>query len=131
MTKLHYERVPAKLSKTVVEYVADHGDSDEQCAKCDHYVNPTTCKIVAGRINPDGWCNRFSGREDDAYATGGGIAYQRPIYGGSLKGAYKIPHSAIKAMGNGDPESWACRCRWHVRTAQRPWSRRRSSRFGA
>lgn len=38
-------------------------------------------------------------------ADGGGVEYQRPIYGGSLKGAFKLPHNAIRALGNGDPEA--------------------------
>ena len=33
------------------------------------------------------------------------LSYVRPIYGGSLKGAYKLPRSAIAALGNGDHEA--------------------------
>jgi hypothetical protein len=101
--KLHYERVPihgTKLSKSAVKYVDDHGASSERCAKCVHYLGRAACQIVAGRIDPEGWCNRFNG-----YAAGGGVEYQRPGYGGSLKGAYRIPHTALKAMGNGDLEA--------------------------
>lgn len=38
-------------------------------------------------------------------ADGGKVEYQRPVYGGSLKDAYRIPHTALKAMGNGDLEA--------------------------
>ena len=38
-------------------------------------------------------------------ADGGGVSYQRPIYGGSLAGAFKLPHGTIRALGNGDPEA--------------------------
>jgi hypothetical protein len=48
-----------KLSKRTVEYTDDHGDSSEQCSKCSHYVNQTTCDIVSGSINPEGWCKEF------------------------------------------------------------------------
>lgn len=48
-----------QFSKTTVRYTDDHGASPEQCSKCVHYVNPTTCEIVVGRIRPEGWCNKF------------------------------------------------------------------------
>lgn len=48
-----------KYTKEEVKYTDDHGDSPEQCSKCRHYANASTCKIVIGKINPGGWCNRF------------------------------------------------------------------------
>ncbi len=53
---------PKRFSKEQVEYTNNHGTSPEQCSKCTHYLNPTTCDIVVGRINPDGWCNKFSSK---------------------------------------------------------------------
>ncbi len=91
-----------KLSKSDVEYSDDHGSSDEQCSRCAHYVNPTTCRIVAGRINPEGWCNQFERAEDKAAA---GVHYQRPIHGGSLRGAFRLPHGTIMTLANGDREA--------------------------
>ena len=38
-------------------------------------------------------------------ADGGGVEYQRPIFGGDLKHAFKLPRSAIEALGNGDPDA--------------------------
>jgi len=29
-----------------------------------HYANPTTCKIVVGRIRPEGWCKFFKEKEE-------------------------------------------------------------------
>ena len=48
-----------KFSKDAVEYTDDHGSSNEQCSKCEYWVNSTTCKIVRGMIRNTGWCNRF------------------------------------------------------------------------
>jgi hypothetical protein len=48
-----------KYDKTDVRYTNDHGNSPEQCSKCKHYVNTTTCAIVIGRIRPEGWCRKF------------------------------------------------------------------------
>jgi hypothetical protein len=92
-----------KFTKAEVEYTDDHGDNREQCAECAHYINPTTCAIVAGRIRPEGWCARFEARAHKA--DSGRLEYQRPVYGGSLHDAFRLPHSAIRALGNGDPEA--------------------------
>jgi len=46
-------------SKEQVDYTDDHGTSPEQCSNCKHYLNPTTCERVVGRINPNGWCKRW------------------------------------------------------------------------
>jgi len=50
-----------KVSKESAEYT-DHGTEDEHCAICSHYVNSTTCEIVAGRIVSGGWCKHFDHR---------------------------------------------------------------------
>lgn len=50
--------MPAKLSKPSVSYT-DSGTDAEHCSICIHYLNPTTCDIVVGRIRPEGWCERF------------------------------------------------------------------------
>lgn len=47
-----------KLAKTAVKYTST-GTRSEHCAICMHYQNRTTCKIVAGPIVPQGWCNQF------------------------------------------------------------------------
>jgi len=38
-------------------------------------------------------------------ADGGGLEYVRPIHGGSLKEAYRLPRNAIRALGGGDLEA--------------------------
>lgn len=46
-------------SKKAVRYTDDHGTSNEQCSKCKYYQSATVCKIVIGKINPGGWCNKY------------------------------------------------------------------------
>lgn len=46
-------------TKEAVAYIDEHGSSDEQCSKCVYFVDATTCEIVIGKINPNGWCRRF------------------------------------------------------------------------
>lgn len=61
---------PKQYSKKSVKYTDNHGKSSEQCSKCRHYVNPTTCEIVAGRINPNGWCKKYEeSKREPAYET--------------------------------------------------------------
>lgn len=49
-------------SKSSVDYT-DNGSKSEHCSICEHYVNPTTCEVVVGRIVPEGWCKRFDLKE--------------------------------------------------------------------
>lgn len=50
-----------KISKEKADYT-DHGTPQEHCSICSHYVNPTTCDRVVGRIVPGGWCNQFQAK---------------------------------------------------------------------
>ena len=43
-------RAPKQFSKRDVGYTDDHGDSPEQCSKCEHFGEPSSCEIVAGEI---------------------------------------------------------------------------------
>ena len=47
-----------KYSRREVAYT-DKGTDAEHCSICRHYINATTCRIVAGRIEPGGWCKKF------------------------------------------------------------------------
>jgi hypothetical protein len=44
----------------------DHPNDDKRCAQCVQFIPPGdgqqlgTCKIVAGAINPNGWCMAFT-----------------------------------------------------------------------
>lgn len=48
-----------KVSKESVNYT-DQGSPQEHCSNCSHYLNPTTCEVVVGRIRPEGWCKRWT-----------------------------------------------------------------------
>lgn len=54
--------MPTKVSKESVSYT-DSGSPTEHCSLCTHYLNPTTCSRVVGRIRPEGWCELFKKRE--------------------------------------------------------------------
>jgi hypothetical protein len=52
------KRTRTRYSKEEADYT-DDGSKEEHCSICSHYVNPTTCDIVVGRIAPGGWCKHF------------------------------------------------------------------------
>ncbi len=33
---------------------------DQECDKCLHFIPPDSCKLVAGKISPKGWCMLFA-----------------------------------------------------------------------
>lgn len=52
-----------KLSKTQVQY-QQQPKGEQQCSKCMHYIaESSTCKLVEGPINPNGWCTLFAQKQ--------------------------------------------------------------------
>lgn len=52
-----------KVSKESVRY-SDRGSDKEHCAICAHYQGNNTCEVVAGKVSPHGWCERFKRAKD-------------------------------------------------------------------
>ena len=48
-----------KLAQNLVQYQEMPKDGNE-CDACVNFVAPNGCKIVAGNINPKGWCVAFA-----------------------------------------------------------------------
>ena len=48
-------------------HYTDRGTKAEHCEICEHYVNPTTCRIVSGEIRSYGWCEHFKLAQRYAY----------------------------------------------------------------
>ena len=48
----------SKYSKSSVSYV-DKSPKPPHCAICKHYQGNGKCELVAGIINPAGWCNKY------------------------------------------------------------------------
>ncbi len=49
-----------KLAQDVVQYRQTPGDDGSKCSACVNWEAPNGCKIVAGTINPNGWCVAFA-----------------------------------------------------------------------
>ena len=52
----------AKVPQEAVQYQNTPKDGQE-CDKCVNWVEPNACKIVAGTINPKGYCVAFAPKE--------------------------------------------------------------------
>jgi hypothetical protein len=48
-----------KISEAAVAY-QDHPNGDRQCSKCAEFEPPSSCKMVAGTISPQGYCRIFT-----------------------------------------------------------------------
>jgi High potential iron-sulfur protein len=44
-----------KIAQTVVQY-QNQPKNGQMCSTCANFEPPNACKIVAGTINPNGWC---------------------------------------------------------------------------
>ena len=51
-----------KIEQSLVQYQEMPKDGNE-CDKCVNWIDPNACKIVAGKINPKGWCVAFAPKE--------------------------------------------------------------------
>ncbi len=49
----------AKVAKARVEY-RDTPNGIAMCATCTLFVPPDACKVVAGAVSPNGWCNAYA-----------------------------------------------------------------------
>ncbi len=48
-----------KLAQNIVQYQETPKDG-AKCSTCVNYIDPGACKIVAGKINPEGWCVAYA-----------------------------------------------------------------------
>ncbi len=55
-------RAASKLPKSAVQY-QDHPKNGKHCSECLQFIpgknGPATCKVVQGKIDPDGYCVAF------------------------------------------------------------------------
>ncbi len=55
-------RAQEKIAQEAVQYQKTPKDG-AQCNKCVNWVDPNACKIVAGTIEPNGWCVAYAPKE--------------------------------------------------------------------
>jgi hypothetical protein len=48
-----------KAAQKLVQY-QEKPKGAQECDKCLHFVAPSSCKLVEGKINPKGWCVLFA-----------------------------------------------------------------------
>jgi recombinational DNA repair protein RecR len=48
-----------KIAQKIVQY-QDTPKNNQICMNCVNFEAPNACKIVAGTINPNGWCIAFA-----------------------------------------------------------------------
>jgi hypothetical protein len=55
-------RAQEKLDPKLVQYQTTPKDG-AKCSLCVNFVAPSSCKIVSGTIDPNGWCVAFAPKE--------------------------------------------------------------------
>lgn len=48
-----------KMAQKAVNY-RDKPFGNKMCSACLHFEAPNHCKVVAGEVNPEGWCTLFA-----------------------------------------------------------------------
>ena len=49
----------AQVAQATAHY-QDKPNGDQKCADCRFFKPPSSCQLVEGPINPDGWCSFFN-----------------------------------------------------------------------
>ena len=52
-----------KIAPAMVQYQPTPKDGNK-CSTCVNFEAPDQCKIVSGKVHPDGWCIAFAPMED-------------------------------------------------------------------
>jgi hypothetical protein len=50
-----------KMAPKMVQY-QQTPKKDQKCSVCLQFVPPDACKLVEGKINPEGWCSLFAAK---------------------------------------------------------------------
>ena len=53
-----------KIAQAQVQYQPTPKDGNK-CSACVNFDAPAACKIVAGKIDPEGWCIAFAPKEEN------------------------------------------------------------------
>lgn len=51
----------SQLRKEDVRY-QEQPKGSQRCSGCKNFIGPGACRVVAGSVNPDGWCLLFQAR---------------------------------------------------------------------
>ena len=52
-----------KIEKSLVGYQEKPNANGQHCSICANFQPPNSCAIVAGVINPNGWCGAFAPKD--------------------------------------------------------------------
>ncbi len=51
----------SKTPQTAAKY-QDHPQGQSKCSGCVQFQAPAACKVVEGKISPEGWCQLFAAK---------------------------------------------------------------------
>jgi hypothetical protein len=57
-------RAQDKIAPAMVQYQPMPKDGNK-CSTCVNFESPDQCRIVVGKVHPDGWCIAFAPMEDN------------------------------------------------------------------
>ena len=49
-----------KIQQSQVQYQQKPNPDGQHCSTCVNFIAPSSCQIVAGTINPNGWCIAYA-----------------------------------------------------------------------
>lgn len=59
VTGVHAEAQTAKMTQQAAKYQSTPKGS-QKCATCTNFQPPDSCKVVQGKVSPNGWCQMYA-----------------------------------------------------------------------
>jgi hypothetical protein len=59
-----------KMAKSVVQYRYHWASNGNHCGICANFLPPESCQLVAGKIDPNGYCTAFAAKKKPKQAAG-------------------------------------------------------------
>ena len=97
-----------KVSKLEANYT-DHAVGQDECHRCKNFMSPSSCYIVEGIINPEGWCKYYEHSQlSEKWGTETKVSpSERGKYHGKTKAELIKSYNNLKKSGphkRGSPE---------------------------
>lgn len=73
-----------KIAQSAANYMGESPDETVRCQLCKYFVEPGTCQVVKGVIDPLGTCDLFVAMNDNEGAMPEAMPLQAPPEGGEV-----------------------------------------------
>jgi hypothetical protein len=91
-----------KLAQSVVQYQTQPKEG-KMCSTCVNFEPPAACKLVTGKIDPNGWCLIYAPKAYFFPGVAGHAAYSRGSFSGFGDSVRRYAMMSARSLASGRP----------------------------